>query len=366
MYSPPIGDEFLIHMESLGIYKSGTLAEYRRTVRMLNDMLSLGFIRKSSRVPIQYPMDGPIGADMRKFMHNLEKQRLASKTVLHYRRNLSYFLDFLSSGRNLSSADQIREDDIVAYMKVCTNKASAISNIKKLLEFWHKSGIITTDFEEFFSGFKIRVKERIPSFYSEREVQQIELSINRDSSIGKRDYAMVLLASRLGLRASDIATLTFAEIDWTNNVITKVMKKTGSCIELPLLPEVGNAIIDYLKNGRPHSSYNEIFLKNQTPYTPLEPHGVSSKINRAITDSGVSTAGRHHGPHSLRHSLASALLDMETPIETISEVLGHKNFEPTMRYLCIDEKSLSKCSLEIPQVPKSFYEQKGGVFYERL
>ena len=143
------------------------------------------------------------------------------------------------------------------------------------------------------------------------------------------------------------------------------MVKTGNFIELPLLPEVGNAIIDYLKNGRPKSSAVNLFILHRPPYTSLSAYAVCSQINRLIALSGVNVAGKHHGLHSLRHSLASALLKKSTPIETISEVLGHQSCQSTMSYLSIDMESLRQCALEVPLVPDTFYNQKGVVFYER-
>ena len=159
--------------------------------------------------------------------------------------------------------------------------------------------------------------------------------------------------------------MTFDEIDWESNLIIKKMVKTGNFIELPLLPEVGNAIIDYLKNGRPKSSAVNLFILHRPQYTSLTAYAVCSQINRLITLSGVNVTGKHHGLHSLRHSLASALLKQSTPIETISEVLGHQSCQSTMSYLSIDMESLRQCALEVPLVPDTFYNQKGGVFYER-
>lgn len=227
-------------------------------------------------------------------------------------------------------------------------------------------GIATGLFADFFISFKVKEKERIPSFYATDEVIKIEHSVNRNSPIGKRDYAMVLLASRLGLRSSDIATLTFSELDWANNILKKRMQKTGKFIELPLLAEVGNAIIDYLKNARPKSKSDMVFLLGRSPYSPLDAGVVSTQINNIIKRTGVDVKNRHHGAHALRHSLASAMLGMNTSIETISETLGHQSTEATMCYLKIDVESLKKCVLQVPLVPDSFYQQKGGAFYEKI
>ena len=364
-YSPPLGDEYLCSIQALGIYTEGTVNEYRRSVRMLNDMLLLGHIRRSSKVPVKYDFSGEIGMEMLKFIDSQRRLRRAEKTIVHHQRNLSYFLEYLVQGKALAHPMEITEGDIVSYIGVCSNKVSARYSIRMLMSFWHEHGVVSNDFDEFFRAFKVRRKERIPSFYPSEDVEKIEESVNRNCALGKRDYAIILLASRLGLRASDIATLTFDEIDWENNLIRKKMVKTGNFIELPLLSEVGNAIIDYLKNGRPKSSAVNLFILHRPPYTSLSAYAVCSQINRLIALSGVNVIGKHHGLHSLRHSLASALLKQSTPIETISEVLGHQSCLSTMSYLSIDMESLRQCALEVPLVPDTFYNQKGGVFYER-
>jgi integrase len=120
---------------------------------------------------------------------------------------------------------------------------------------------------------------------------------------------MVLLASRLGLRASDIAGLQFSDIDWDRNTITITMQKTEKVIELPLLADVGNAIIDYLRHGRRNPPLQNVFISERAPYVAATPEMVSNAIRAIVIRSGVDTSSRHHGPHSLRHSLASAMLD---------------------------------------------------------
>jgi integrase len=175
---------------------------------------------------------------------------------------------------------------------------------------------------------------------------------------------MLLLASRLGLRASDIANLQFSNIDWDKNEIKLTQYKTGHPITLPLLNHVGNAIIDYLKYGRFKSESQNIFISSRAPYIPANKSIVCSAIREVISKSRVKTDGRHHGPHSLRHSLASCLLKNETPIHVISEALGHTKTDTTLTYLRIDLTSLLKCAITVPPVLDEFYTQKGGVFYE--
>jgi integrase len=145
-----------------------------------------------------------------------------------------------------------------------------------------------------FDSYEFGKKEHIPSFYTATEVMTVEGSIDRSSGVGKRNYAMVLLASRLGLRASDIANLKFSNLDWDNNLITLVMQKTDKTIELPLLADVGNAIIDYLRHGRPQSDLQHVFLSSRAPYVTATKEMVCSVINTIICKSGIDVTSKHH------------------------------------------------------------------------
>ena len=115
----------------------------------------------------------------------------------------------------------------------------------------------------------------------------IEESIDRSGSIGKRDYAMFLLATRLGLRASDIANLRFIDIDWENDEITITQYKTKKKITLPLLADIGNAIIDYLKYGRPKFTSQQVFISSRAPYKPATSSIVCGAIRGIIEDSNI-------------------------------------------------------------------------------
>lgn len=212
--------------------------------------------------------------------------------------------------------------------------------------------------------YKWNKKEKLPSVYTAKEVSQIESSLDRADATGKRNYAMTLLASRLGLRASDIAHLTFGNIDWEKSTITLSQCKTGKVIELPLLADIGESIIDYLKYGRKKSDSQRVFLYTRAPFTPISQAAVANTIGHLINISGVNTTGRKHGAHAMRHSLASRFLENRESISVISEALGHQSTTTTMSYLRIDAESLRKCALNVPLIDKSFYEQQGGAFYE--
>ena len=361
-YSLSVGADFVSTCHYQGEVRHQE-REKIRSVQVLDDMLQLGHIRKVCITPVHHSLDGEIGYEMEKLISHLTNLRRSKTTIKDYRLYLSEFLAHLNTS-GVKSVSEITDNHILTFVSSHpTNKVNIVSALRVLFRFWKQEHIVDDRYDGLFDTYKVRKRERVPSYFTSAEVLTIENSISRSSCVGKRNYAMVLLASRLGLRASDIAGLQFSEIDWDKDTITLVMQKTDKIIELPLLADVGNAIIDYLQHGRPKSELQNIFISSRAPYVAATKEMVCATINTIICKSGVDTTNKHHGPHSLRHSLASAMLEGGTTIPVISEALGHRSTETTMTYLKIDIKSLQKCALPVPPVPDEFYMQKGGVFY---
>lgn len=334
-------------------------------VSILIEFLETGVVQSKKE---QIKLDGPIGALMIKFLTFKTNQRLHKNTIFLHECHLSRFLHFLQKN-NVEAITSVRIIHILDYItsiskstKVSPNKA--IQVLRGFFRYLHTSQILETDFSIMIprSGFKARPK--LPSTYSKEEIEKLIASIERSSFRGRRDYAIILLAARLGLRNSDITNLKFENIYWEQNLIRLFQQKTGAEIELPLLPEVGNAIIDYLKYSRQHSEEPNVFLTSRSPVKPLTIMGVTSIVQRAFASAGIETTNKHHGPHALRHSLAQRLLEQQTMLPVISEVLGHKNTESTRFYLRVDLTSMRQCALDVPAVSPLFYSQKGGIFYE--
>lgn len=363
IYSPEVGQVFLkeCYPES---DPRPTASEMSLSIRTLDDYLTSGTIRNKRVVTRVYPLNGVIGIQMQKLINHLQSKRRNAITVRSYQRNLRRFLMYLTNA-GVNSIDGISERHILQFISTMENhKENTVSYLRVLFRYWYDNNISTDNYVLILDSYRWRRKEKIPSFYTDEEVNTMELSVDRTGGAGKRGYAMLLLATRLGLRASDIANLQFSNIDWSGNEINLTQYKTGNPINLPLLSDVGNAIIDYLKYGRQKSDSPYIFLAHKPPYDAITSNIVSDAIRKIIKESGVSIEGRRHGPHSLRHSLASRLMNYGTPMPVISEVLGHESTDTTMTYLNIDVKSLLKCALSVPPVNDDFYQQKGGFFYE--
>lgn len=314
--------------------------------------------------PVSYTYPGEIGDLAKEFLEYLQtNERLTETTMTAYKKELSYFS--IRMAMREVTVSSLNKSDILSFVSSVQNtKPYVLTRIKRFLSFLYGNGYIQKDFSQLFKGIRSYRKEKLPSYYDVNEVSKIENSIGRTSALGKRDYAMILLASRLGLRSSDIRLLKFSNLDWDKNQIHLQQFKTKRDIMLPLLSDVGDALIDYITNGRPSSPLKNIFLTASHPYRELHASSFSAIVSQYIYRSGIDFKGKHVGPHSLRHSLATLLLREGTGLPIISEVLGHSSTGPTMTYLGVDMVALLECSLDVPVVDESFYLQKGGMLYE--
>jgi len=224
-----------------------------------------------------------------------------------------------------------------------------LNMLKRFFAFALKERYITTAFS--FPEVSVYKDRKVPAFYAPEEIKRMLDMVDRANPRGKRDYAMLLLGARYGLRISDIKALELRNIDFTNNTISITQVKTDKPLVLGLLPDVGWAIIDYIKNGRPQTDSPKVFIRHVVPYTSFkETDNVSHIIGRYAVAAGIKkTETEKSSFHMLRYGLASALLKQNVSLTTISGILGHSELNVTTTYTKIDVPQLSLCALEVPQ-----------------
>lgn len=264
---------------------------------------------------------------------------------------LERFFAFLSR-KNIASLDTLSLKDVLDFMASlnCYEKPTinhTMRAVRYYLKYCHEHGLMEQEMFSKLPNPHYNRQSRLPSSYSANEVTKLLDSIDLGNPCGIRDYAIILLIARLGLRSSDVANLRFSNIDWEREVIHLNQVKTGNPLELPLLEDVGEAIINYLKNARPKTDSDHVFVRQLPPYTDFNPGAVGALVRVRLQRSGIHLEGKKKGSHTLRHSLASRLLEHEIPLPVISEILGHTTTETTMAYLRIDITELRKCALEV-------------------
>jgi integrase len=192
-----------------------------------------------------------------------------------------------------------------------------------------------------------------PHLWTAGEIRRVLAAIDRQSAAGKRDYAMILTVARLGLRISDLRHLELGDLDWRAKTITFIQHKTGGPLSLPLLDDVGWAIIDYIRHGRPETACPKVFVKHRYPFDTFGTAGsVGDRLAYHAARAGIEFApGKACGMHSLRGALAVAMIGNDTPMPVVSAVLGHASTDTTQAYyLRFDTERLRHCALDAEDV----------------
>ena len=196
-------------------------------------------------------------------------------------------------------------------------------------------------------------------------MSRLLLSVDRSTAIGKRDYLIILLAQKLGMRSGDIAKLKYSEIDFRVKIIKFIQQKTLVPHQLELLPEIEEALLEYFNARWLGCDCEHIFLRAVPPFIRISTTVVSNVVQKAFKVSGICYAGKKHGPHSLRMTLASELVSENVPYMVIGKILGHEDPNVAKHYVKFDIEMLRACALEVPQLSGLIAEKlnifEGGI-----
>lgn len=338
-------------------YKDQTLTQQRvqllRVVHMLEDYsLHQVLTRRyhASRNPIV--LSGQYSFLAGDYADSLDRSDLSASTAKHYKSIARTFMDYLSQ-RGTYSTSGITMDTCNSYLKTLAGYSfktveQQVCGIRHFLRFLYSKGLILEDYAERIHMPTISKSAKIPSAWDPEELKLLVAAIDRNSPLGKRDYAMIVLACVLGLRIGDIKNLRFKNFDWENKRLSIIQHKTHKPLTLPIPDAVGWAVIDYIRNGRP--AYYEsdlVFLKHMPPFDQLSDNNhMEQRLTCYARKAGLDARGKKHsGFHSLRHSAGSMLLEMGTPLPVITDILGHSDPDITAIYLKTDLQKLKECVL---------------------
>ena len=228
------------------------------------------------------------------------------------------------------------------------------SSLADLLRYLHEGGQIAEDLAGRLPPQRYaRRGQSSPHPWTAGEVRLVLEQIDRQSAIGKRDYAMVLLTVRLGVRVGDLRRLELGWFDWRAKTLAFTQHKTGLSLRLPLPGDVGWAVIDYIRHGRPEAVCRQVFIKHRYPFSAFgSSSSAGCRLDYYARRAGiVFAAGRSHGLHSLRGALAVAMLQSDTPPPVVTAVLGHAAATTTAaHYLRFDTEHLRCCALDVEDV----------------
>ena len=280
---------------------------------------------------------------------------LRTGSIAQYQKECRWFLRNLADCGCTEPA-QINASNVVTACLALTSK-SYLESTRTFLRYCAESGQSDRDYSFVLPPYKR--PQPMPSVYSEEEIRLIEAAINRSYPVGIRDYAIVLLATRLGLRLEDIRTMSFDKLDFNNDAIHLVQEKTLTELELPMVPALKDALIDYINNARPDVD-GVVFRVSYPPYEDMTKNGVVACFRRALKKAGVEWGDRGFGPRAFRSSLASSMVNDGVPYEAVRKTLGHIDPNAISHYAKLDIERLRPYALPIPKATCAFADFLAG------
>jgi integrase len=215
-------------------------------------------------------------------------------------------------------------------------------HLKKLYAYLYEAGLSESPYTEFLS-FRVNRETRISPCLPQDDIARVLAAIDRSTIGGKRAYAAMLLGAELGLRACDVVELKLADIDWVSGEIKIVQAKTGRTLVLPLTTSLGEALRDYILNGRRNSPSQQIFVRLNTPHTPLKAAVTIGEIYRdCCIAAGIKSSTQFH---DLRRSLGTAMAAGGVSVVDAAQVFGDAHIDSMKQYIALDSKHLKLCAL---------------------
>ena len=280
-----------------------------------------------------------------------ETRGLAEATIINY---VPFIQDFLKGcfGDGRVTVSRLAAGDVVRFVQrqaphLHRKRAKLMTTaLRSFLQYVRYRGDITLDLAAAVPVVANWSMTSIPRAITADQVRQLLISIDRGSAMGHRDYAILLLLARLGLRSGEVTFLKLEDIDWNVGQLT-VRGKSGQRSELPLPAEVGEAIAAYLRSGRPHSTSRRVFLRAKAPIRGfVGPCGVGSIVRHSLQRAGINAPTM--GAHQFRHGLATEMLRQGASLSEIGDVLGHRHPQTTKIYAKVDLNALRTLAMPWP------------------
>ena len=326
-----------------------------RNINMIQDYKLYGVLtRRYYSKGAKFELNSNYKSCYDSYLQFITNSSFSKSTQNHYIKISLHFLDFLQQKNIILSNVMMKNinDYIISLSGYSFKKIELeLCGIRNLIRFLYNNGVIAEDISILIHMPKMSKQAKVPSAWTIEEIKSILAVIDRNSPIGKRDYAMIILATLTGMRISDIRKLKFKDIDWRKNTISFIQSKTGNPITNPLNKKVGLAIIDYIKNARPKFYDTEyIFIKHMPPFDIFSENDHLSHIMRNYAlKAGLDLKKHKAGFHSLRHTAATLLLENGVNLPVISGLLGHSSIDITAVYLKNDLERLRECVLDLDE-----------------
>ncbi|QDL38649.1 site-specific integrase [Rhodoferax sediminis] len=312
--------------------------------RWLLTLRTLGTI-----APVPVPRNTPLQQIFAEFGDYLRSERgLTAKTIAHHQPAIRRFL-FEVCPAGASDLGKIKQDEVIRYVECHAQDWSPKSaklmcwSLRAFLRYLHHTGLNPHALAGCVPSIRQWNLVGLPTHLSAAQVQKALDGCDRASAVGRRDFAILMMLSKIGLRADEVATLTLDDIDWRAGDML-VRAKGRQRARMPIASDVGAAIVAYLQEGRPKSSCRQLFLRSLAPHTGFASASAITMIAKTALERAGIQGYAHQGAHIFRHSLATELLRSGATLTEIGHLLGHKSHDTTRIYAKVDIEALRTLS----------------------
>lgn len=314
--------------------------EVRGPVEQMLTVILAGFVPTGRK-----PLAEPFAEAVPGFFDYLAGERgLRPLTVRAYRFSLDRFADYLDR-IGVDSIPELSPSILSSYIVDRAGSGLAKSTVRGdagalrvFLRFAHREGVLANDLSESVGWPQVYRLSDIPRSISWTDVNKVLASVDRRNEIGRRDYAILLLLVTYGLRAREIAALTLDDVDWKHERLAIPERKAAHSTAFPLSSVVGEALLDYLRHGRPTTDDRHVFFRSVAPHRPIGAAAVSARSSHYLLKAGITVP--RPGSHTLRHSAVQRLVDADFDLKTIGDFIGHRSARSTEIYAKVDVESL--------------------------
>jgi site-specific recombinase XerD len=316
--------------------------------RMLNLLCQTGIVKPSDK-PVSGDACSRMVEEFRCYL--LQERGLSTATLHNYLPVIEQFLSERFRNRT-PIVRSLRAPDVTGFVVRHASHLSSVraklmvTALRSFFSYLRYRGAISTDLAGCVPTVPNWSLSALPRFLPAAEVERVLKCCDRKTSVGRRNYTILLLLARLGLRAGEVVVLNLGDIDWSTGQIT-IRGKGGRSAQLPLPPDVGEALASYLRDDRPRCATRRVFVRHRAPLAGFANSStISSIVRRALKHAGIESA--HTGAHVLRHSLATSLLRQGGSLDEIGELLRHQTPNTTAIYAKVDVAALQTLALAWP------------------
>jgi site-specific recombinase XerD len=307
-----------------------------------------GLFDPSADIPIYQPLRDAYLHWMR------ERQHAAAGTIELRSHSISQFLQWLGPKATPQGCAELTAETIERFFLPYAQKMgrsarrSMQAALRTFLRFCLSQGYLQRPLDRAVPTLRTYKLATVPRGLTDEQALKVLRSIDRNTNVGRRDYAIFKLLYTYGVRGGQVRALRHEDINWAHNQILFRASKHGKQSLLPLTVEVGESLLEYLKNARPHSSDPHVFLTSRAPYHALlDSNSLSAIVERHLRKAGIEVVSK--GAHAFRHGFATRMLQAGHSLKAIADVLGHRHLGTTFLYTKVDFSSLKEVALSWPQ-----------------